>query len=434
MATIVFAWQLGGGLGHLMRCLPLATGLVARGHTVYLAAKHLGRAAGVFAAAGVRFLQAPVKAPGPGPCRRCTGYGQLLGNSGFGDDAELFGLASAWRNLLRLTRADLLVADHSPVALLAARGLTTRRVAIGPGFCCPPDADPLPILRADATPADVAAATAAEAAVLRRANWVLGHWDRPPMTRLAQLYADADDCLLTTFPELDHFGARGGARYRGHVGAEGGDLVPWPAGVAGRPRVFAYLKAASPGLRPVLAALSRRGGPTVLYADGADRRAAEAFGSPTLVVAADRPDPRRAAAECDVAVVNAGHNLACDLLLAGKPAVLVPMHAEQLLVARAVAALGAGRVLLPTKGAAAAAEGAAVEALDDVASSPGYAAAARRFAATHAGFDPAGELRQMIDRLDELARHRPPASVFGGTPVRPAAEWWAAHRGRSVTR
>src|SRR5438552_2809119 len=41
MSTILFAWQLGGGYGHLMQMLPLVRGLIKRGHKVFLAMKDL---------------------------------------------------------------------------------------------------------------------------------------------------------------------------------------------------------------------------------------------------------------------------------------------------------------------------------------------------------------------------------------------------------
>jgi hypothetical protein len=35
--TILFCWELGGGLGHLMQMLPLADDLVKSGHRVFVA-------------------------------------------------------------------------------------------------------------------------------------------------------------------------------------------------------------------------------------------------------------------------------------------------------------------------------------------------------------------------------------------------------------
>ncbi len=60
MKTILIAWELGGGLGHLLQLAPVVKGLAQRGHRVVLALKDLSRARAVFPE-GVQLLQAPVK-------------------------------------------------------------------------------------------------------------------------------------------------------------------------------------------------------------------------------------------------------------------------------------------------------------------------------------------------------------------------------------
>ncbi len=39
MSTILFAWELGGGLGHLVQLRPPAEALAARGHRVLAAVR-----------------------------------------------------------------------------------------------------------------------------------------------------------------------------------------------------------------------------------------------------------------------------------------------------------------------------------------------------------------------------------------------------------
>ena len=41
MARIVFAWEFGGGLGHIQYDLPLVKELQERGHDVYCIMKHV---------------------------------------------------------------------------------------------------------------------------------------------------------------------------------------------------------------------------------------------------------------------------------------------------------------------------------------------------------------------------------------------------------
>jgi len=71
----------------------------------------------------------------------------MLANFGFLDRAGLTGMARAWRELYRLVRPDLLVIDHSPTALLAARGTGLRRVLLGTRLSFTTSTSPMPSLR-----------------------------------------------------------------------------------------------------------------------------------------------------------------------------------------------------------------------------------------------------------------------------------------------
>ena len=105
-----------------------------------------------------------------------------------------------------MIRPDLIVFDHSPTALLAARGVAVRRVVTGAGFTVPAGVYPLPSLRPreDVSPERL---RESEDPIPRRANHILKLAKQPPLQRLGQLYSEADAMLLTTFPELDPYSA-----------------------------------------------------------------------------------------------------------------------------------------------------------------------------------------------------------------------------------
>jgi hypothetical protein len=70
MATVLFTWELGGGIGHLVRIKPLAEGLAERGARVWVALRDLSQADRFFDRGKVRLVQAPSKVR----CRRrCSG-------------------------------------------------------------------------------------------------------------------------------------------------------------------------------------------------------------------------------------------------------------------------------------------------------------------------------------------------------------------------
>lgn len=416
MATILFAWQLGAGSGHLTRMLPLARGFVESGHQVFVAAKHLGRAATIYGQAHVRFLQAPARFEGRLPFAHATNFAHLIGNTGFGDRFELFGLASAWRNLIRLTRPDLIIFDHSPVALLAARGFPCRLATIGTGFCCPIDTQPLPIMRTirDRN-VNHAQIELDEQAILENANHVLELWKQPPLQRLGQFYGEVDECFLTTFKELDHCPERTGMRYWGPVNASGGGAPCWPNGNG--PRVFAYLKP-FPALDGLLTTLQERKLPVIIHSDGISRTTRKRFECDSLRFTQTRTDPTLAAAECDLAILNGTHGTTCDMLLAGKPILQIPLFIEQEMTADAVSRIGAGASLRPKSTRD------QIDALlDQLLCGDNYRQAAGEFARRYADFDPRTQRSEMDERAIELlgrrsrSRSKYPAMTFSNIGV-----------------
>jgi hypothetical protein len=138
----------GEGTGHLVNfSLPLCR-LSAQGHEVILALRDLSCAPLMFKEASVSYLQAPYQSGRPKVMFEVARtFAHILFNIGFGDVALLETMVDAWRNLIDWVRPDLIIFDHSPTALLAARGSKTRRVILGNSFSSPPDCRPSPDLQ-----------------------------------------------------------------------------------------------------------------------------------------------------------------------------------------------------------------------------------------------------------------------------------------------
>src|SRR5947209_14563841 len=118
MATVLLAWELGSGLGHLTQIALLANALAIQGHRVFAAVRNVGRAPAALDPA-VRLLPAPFSSPGVRPIRPAHTFAHVLADIGWNDERSLAAHAEAWRNLYRLTRPEMIVFDHSPTALLA---------------------------------------------------------------------------------------------------------------------------------------------------------------------------------------------------------------------------------------------------------------------------------------------------------------------------
>ncbi len=330
-------WELGAGQGHLGPLLTLAEPLKAAGHEVMFAARDTGTAERVLGASGMRYFQAPIPLKA-NPLATLQTYAQILRVTALDDVDEVLGRVRAWRALYALTKPDVLVCDHSPTALLAARGLDIRCIIAGTGFVTPPDATPFPDLR-PWMKTDPAQLARDEAAVLDDANRVLKTLGAPPLERLGQLTGSAAPALFTV-PELDPYAAqRRDADYWGPLPSPSGAAPRWPE--APGKRVFLYSQVFD--TLPAVLKMLREGPNAVLaYVPKLtpEERARHQGGH--LAFSERALDIRSVTRECDVAVMTTGHGTTTSALLAGKPCLLLPRHLEMLLIANAVERMGAG--------------------------------------------------------------------------------------------
>jgi type II secretory pathway pseudopilin PulG/UDP:flavonoid glycosyltransferase YjiC (YdhE family) len=331
------------------------------------------------------------------PSPRTCSFASILADIGFGDDKALGVLACAWRNLYKLTKPDLIVFDHSPTALLAARGVAARKLVLGVGFCVPPAMFPFPPLRGGTAAPTIDALRAQEAPLLERANAMLNVWEQPPIEALGQLYAQIDATLLTTIPEFDHYRQYRpkSAQYVGPVNAPGGIAPVWPAGDG--KKVFAYLKSfqAMPAL---LSYLKDHAIPSLVFIDGLNPDLARQYACPTMRFESERIDLAKAGEQCDLAIINGAHATSIAMLLAGKPSLQIPLYLEHSLNARAVRRTGAGLLAAPNDPQG------IISQLQMLLQPDEYAQAARDFAARHRSCDPSSQSDTMLRVAAALIR------------------------------
>jgi hypothetical protein len=393
MATYVFAWELGYGLGHLVNLQPLVAGLSARGHRVELALRDLSKAPALFAGQSSGTWQAPFKQQRTRHLGPTLSFAHILFENGFCDAGELQTLGAAWRNIFRAIDPDVIVFDHSPTALLAARGMRAKRVTLGTGFFLPLDEEPLPCLQ-PWLKVDPAQLLADERRVLSAANDALRAWGEQPLTHLAALYHPSDEHLLVTFAELDHYGARPGVNYRGAWSGGFGRQPQWPK-VAGK-KIYAYLKP-FPQLAALLDVLRRAGQPTIVYGSEIPAELRRQFACESLVFEAEPLDIEAVGRECDLAILNANHGTAVSLLRAGKPSLQIPIYVEQSMLALVLARLGVALAAPPDR----------VTEIEQqfgrLLVDQSCAAAAVQFAKHYAAFDSERQIVEILDRLESLA-------------------------------
>lgn len=207
MAAILMGSELGAGLGHVARLLPVARALQDQGHTPVFVVRDLQVAGPLAAEEGFSVLQAPVwRSPPPlsqsNPFSRANsgGYSDLLAKNGFNDREGLAVMVDAWSRLIDLIEPSLVVADYSPTLCLAAfESIPT--VVLGNGYTLPPTDYPrFPRLLPDVPP-------------IQREDVMLGYVQEIQKSRGRAAPERLTDLLgrsprfVCTLPEVDAYGA-----------------------------------------------------------------------------------------------------------------------------------------------------------------------------------------------------------------------------------
>lgn len=389
MAHVHLCWELGGGLGHGGRLKLLAQELLAAGHDVSMSLRDLAHTHAMLAEVPVLKLQAPVWG------HRTVGLPENRGSLaevilefGYLEPNGLAGQVLGWRSLFELVRADVVIGDYAPTAMLAARSMGLRSISVGIGFTLPPAGRALPPLRDWEAIAPQRLAQA-EARVLEVANAVLARHGAVPLAWAADLFLGGE-AWMTAWPEMDHYGRGDGEQdWLGPVFAQGGGVTPrWPAGTG--PKVFAYLKAEHGQHALVLQALAQAGCRVLCYLPEVASGMAPPVQSTGILYARKPVDLNAALAEADWCVCHGGEATVAQALLAGVPLLLLPMQVEQFLLSRRIAAAGMA-VNLPAPPPAG-----WPAALQSVLASPGLAHATRAFAARQTLFSPTHGIRRAM--------------------------------------
>jgi UDP-N-acetylglucosamine:LPS N-acetylglucosamine transferase len=397
VGRILLVWQLGGNFGHILPLLGLAKELRSRGYRVAFALENTRSAAGVLAGHKFPFVQAPVlRSAAPNLPREPASYPEMLFHFGFADPGALASALRAWREIYRKVAPQLIVFDHAPTALLAARDIGIPRVVFGTGFASPPRLTPMPSIRPWQ---DILLERlgASEQRALDTANSALRAINAPPLRFFHELF-DAEENILATLPELDHYGARPNVRYWGPMFNHAQGLKPhWPDGK--RRKAFVYIRPNSLAFRPLARALQITATEirTLWFAPGLTADACAKLETPSLRFVAEPVDIQPAARSADMAILHGGHGTTAAALLAGVPLLLLPEHIEQMLLGRHVAALGAG-VALNSESLGCN----LMSTVEQLILDARFRTHARTFATKYSGSQSTNRERRLIARLDAL--------------------------------
>lgn len=143
---VLLGWELGGGQGHIQRLAALAQILETQGLEPVFALKS-------YNIKGISFPWQTVLAPRLLFSGRNESYtfADILETFGFGNANLLRSHLQAWQSVLGEVKPSLIIADHAPGLVLAARGIVPT-VVVGECFTVPPPVEVFPILRFPAAP------------------------------------------------------------------------------------------------------------------------------------------------------------------------------------------------------------------------------------------------------------------------------------------
>jgi len=401
MGKIVFAWEFGGGLGHIQRIASLAEKMLERGHDAVCIVKYVAEAEKILGRFGIDVIQAPVYWNiNVNALPNTFNYALNLFNLGYTIGDGLISMVKTWRNMFRLIKPDMAVIDHAPTALIALRSMQTKTILYGTGYVSPPALSPMPSLLPWLKAPEGLLESSEEKAV-STINRALAQLDAPLLHKLSDLFV-VDENILTTFKELDHYQKREPAKYWGPVFSPTVGISPvWPPGFA--KRIFCYLKPDNPHFKSLLYTLKRIKAVSVIYAPGVSAELVKEIQDPRMNIVQEPLDMSKVCRECDLVICHAGHGTVASTLLYGKPLLVIPgrHHLEQVLTARNVTRLKAGLAILKKSNEVSLTDG-YMTAIMRLLNEAHFHEQARNFSQKYKDFNPETQISQIADRCQEI--------------------------------
>jgi hypothetical protein len=326
MLGALLAWEAGSGRGHVVPLRTVAEAVRDR-FTFDAALCKLD-----FKEELAAFCE-PVQGPWlpfSGEYRKAQGdpvtatWGEVLADVGFRRPEILRESIGWWQGVMRECEISLLIADHAPCAMLAARGLGIPSVAIGAGYWLPPsNMETFPVLlpRFSTCIYD-------EAETVEIVNSVVPEFGIPKLRRLPEVYT-ASDHLVFSLEMLDPY-----TEWRTQP------LLPpiiggTPEPASGGNEIFIYFSTSEKSDPGLMEAIGNLGVPVRAFIPGIDDQVAGGLTRRGVHVERSAVPVDLVAKRSRLVINAAQHGTLCLGLAAGLPQVAVPQQREQLYNAEA---------------------------------------------------------------------------------------------------
>lgn len=337
MPRALLAWEGGDGRGHIVRLKTVAQALGDR-FTFDAALCRLRHKAEIEHLCDA-VAQGPWL-PYSGKFRNAQGnphtatWGEFMGDVGFCKPHVLRTSIGWWQQVMRDRNISLVIAESAPCALMAARGLGIKSIALGSGYLLPPpEMETFPVLipRYSRRIYD-------EAEIVEIVNSVAHEFGCPPLRHLPEVYASTHP-LVFTLDMLDAY-----AEWRSHP------LLPPTTGEAPEParggdEVFIYFSTTEKSETGLMEAIGSFDVPVRLFMPSIDDDVAQALARRGLQVERSAVPASLIAKRTRVLVNSAQHGTLCLGLASGLPQVCVPQQLEHQYHGEAAAREGAVKIV-----------------------------------------------------------------------------------------
>jgi UDP:flavonoid glycosyltransferase YjiC (YdhE family) len=331
--TILFAWELGLGAGHLANIRRIAARLKPHASRIIAAVPDPA------AASGLRGLcDAIIAAPGWPPASKrhapsSATLNDILSARGLADLGTLRHLLLSWDEILRRVRPDLVIADLAPAAALATRGRVPLLI-VGNGYTLPPSGmKRFPPLHRIAEP------RWNEDATLSAVNDALGGSDRPRLDHLPELFA-GDARSVQTFALLDPYDMQRQEPLDGPLF----DCAPI-ARAEDAENIFVYISGSYPVPKALEAALRPFANRVHICAPGSSDGEFRELSRAGATIHRDLVRLQKELSSSRLVIHTGGSGVAAEALSAGVPQLILSSHIEQDLTGEALQRVGLGRLI-----------------------------------------------------------------------------------------
>lgn len=333
--TILLAWELGEGLGHLPPLKAVAQAALAEGARVVFALRDPVQTRASLAATGAPVMAAPFWPTPVLPANASGSYADILLSNGYAQATNARAMIAAWDQAIDLVKPDLIIAEHAPSAALSAFGRIPVAF-VGNGFVVPPaDGAEFPPYE------EGRGALARQQAALAAIQGALASLGRAVPTTITEPFRGAFRGVYS-FPELDTYRGRRREAVLGPI-----EPVPPLSPLPAKRRLFAYSAADYALIAEVTQALMDLGPEVHAYLRGSPGARAAVLRSRGVTVHDAAPDLATVLPAASALFSHGGTGFSSAAFAAGRPHIVNPRHFEAHATARALEDLGVGICVHP---------------------------------------------------------------------------------------